>query len=82
MAVHDVGNYRSRPLVPGDVFSIDPMLWVPEEKLYVRMEDVVVVTEDGVENFTDFMPSELDDIEELMKEKGILQMRPPASKIR
>ncbi|MEE9168163.1 MAG: aminopeptidase P N-terminal domain-containing protein [bacterium] len=82
MAVHDVGNYRSRPLVPGDVFSIDPMLWVPEEKLYVRMEDVVVVTEDGVENFTDFVPAELDDIEELMKENGILQMRPPASKIR
>ena len=48
MAVHDVGNYRNRLLEPGMVFSIDPMIWVPEEKLYVRMEDVVVVTTDGV----------------------------------
>ncbi|MCZ6777058.1 MAG: Xaa-Pro aminopeptidase [Ignavibacteria bacterium] len=77
MAVHDVGNYRVRPLRQGDVFSIDPMLWVPEEKLYVRMEDVVVLTEDGVENFTDFLPSELDDIEKLMKEEGVLQFRRP-----
>ncbi|HXV60592.1 MAG TPA: Xaa-Pro peptidase family protein [Vicinamibacteria bacterium] len=78
LAVHDVGSYRSRPLVPGVVFSVDPMLWVHEERLYVRMEDTVVVTEDGVENFTDFMPSELDEIEALMKEEGLVQIRPPA----
>jgi Xaa-Pro aminopeptidase len=82
MAVHDVGNYRVRPLRPGDVFSIDPMLWVPEENLYVRMEDVVVVTEDGVENFTDFLPSELDDIEKLMKEEGVLQFRSPTPSLK
>ena len=29
MSVHDVGEYRGRPLVPGHVFSVDPMLWVP-----------------------------------------------------
>ena len=28
MAVHDVGIYRDRPLQPGMVFSIDPMIWV------------------------------------------------------
>jgi Xaa-Pro aminopeptidase len=76
MAVHDVGVYTRTPIQPGTVFSIDPMIWVQEEKLYVRMEDVVVVTETGVENFTDFIPAELDDIEKIMKEKGILQMRP------
>jgi Xaa-Pro aminopeptidase len=58
------------------VFSVDPMLWVHEERLYVRMEDVVVVTEMGVENFTDFMPNEIEEIEAYMKEEGILQMRP------
>jgi Xaa-Pro aminopeptidase len=77
LAVHDVGDYRKGPLVPGLVFSVDPMLWVHEERLYVRMEDVVVVTETGVENFTDFLPDELEEIEALMKEEGILQMRPP-----
>ena len=40
------------------------------------MEDVVVVTKDGVENFTEFMPAQLDDIEALMREPGIVQLRP------
>jgi Xaa-Pro aminopeptidase len=79
MAVHDVGTYAGAPLKQGTVFSIDPMLWVPEEKLYVRMEDVVVVTESGVENFTDFLPSEPGEIESLMKEEGILQKRPAST---
>jgi Xaa-Pro aminopeptidase len=78
MAVHDVGSYRSGPLKPGQVFSVDPQLRVPEENLYLRYEDTVVVTEAGVENFTDFLPSELDDIEKLMLEEGIVQKLPPA----
>lgn len=77
MAVHDVGQYRALPLSPGLVFSVDPQLRVPEESIYIRYEDTVVVTEDGVENFTDFLPMELDDIEELMKEKGVVQLVPP-----
>ena len=84
MAVHDVGSYRDGPLKPGQVFSIDPQLWVREENLYLRFEDTVVVTETGVENFTDFMPMELDDMEKLVLEKGVVQKVPPipASAIR
>ena len=67
MTVHDVGDYRKAPLLAGQVFSIDPMMWVHEERMYVRMEDVVVVTADGVENFTDFLVAKPDDIEKLMK---------------
>lgn len=77
MAVHDVGNYKATPLTPGEVFAVDPMLWVPEEKLYVRVEDVVVVTETGMENFTDFVPVDPKAIEQLMQEPGILSFRPP-----
>jgi Xaa-Pro aminopeptidase len=77
MAVHDVGTYRPGPLKPGHVFSIDPQLRVPEENLYLRFEDTVVVTETGVENFTDFIPMELDDMEKLVREKGIVQHAPP-----
>lgn len=76
LAVHDDGGYRNRPLEPGVVFSIDPQMWVPEEQLYVRYEDVVVVTAQGVENFTAFLPSALDDIEKLQREKGIVQSYP------
>ena len=77
MAVHDVGAYRGAPLKPGQVFSIDPQLRVPEENLYLRYEDTVVVTESGVENFTDFLPMELADIERLVQEKGVVQKVPP-----
>jgi Xaa-Pro aminopeptidase len=76
MAVHDVGSYRDGPLQPGQVFSIDPQMWVPEENLYLRYEDTVVVTETGVENFTAFLPSELDDMEALVRETGIVQKLP------
>jgi Xaa-Pro aminopeptidase len=75
MAVHDVGGYRAM-LKPGQVFSIDPQLWVPEEKLYFRYEDTVVVTDTGVENFTAFLPTELDALEALAREKGLVQTLP------
>ncbi|MEZ5351346.1 MAG: aminopeptidase P N-terminal domain-containing protein [Bryobacteraceae bacterium] len=82
MAVHDDGPYGNAPLRPGHVFSIDPQLRVPDERLYIRYEDVVVVTETGVENFTDFLVSDLDEIERVMKESaasnsGIVQRFPP-----
>lgn len=69
MTVHDVGDYRRAPLVAGQVFALDPMLWVHEERLYMRIEDVVVVTAEGVENFTSFMPASPDEIEKFMQER-------------
>ena len=78
MAVHDDGSYASGVLKPGHVFSIDPQLRVPEETLYYRYEDVIVITEKGYENFTDFLPSELDEIEKLVGRDGIIQKVPPA----
>jgi Xaa-Pro aminopeptidase len=80
MTVHDVGTYKRGVLQPGHVFSVDPQMWVPEEQLYLRYEDTVVVTETGVENFTDFLPSELNDLEALVRERGIVQAFPPDSR--
>ena len=76
MSVHDVGRHKGKPLEVGMVFSIDPMIWVHEEKQYIRMEDVVVVTEDGVENLSANLPIEMDDLEALWREEGIVQKRP------
>jgi Xaa-Pro aminopeptidase len=70
LTVHDDGDYQPGPLKPGHVFSIDPQLRVPEENLYIRYEDTVVVTGSGYENFTGFLPAELDDLEKLVREGG------------
>ena len=67
MAVHDVGSYFSVPMQVGLVISIDPMLWVPEEKLYIRVEDTIVITETGSEVLTAHVPFEIDELEALMK---------------
>jgi Xaa-Pro aminopeptidase len=56
------------------------MMWVRDERLYIRVEDVVAVTEDGVENFTWFVPTQIDDVEVLMREEGALQKVPPVSR--
>lgn len=77
MAVHDVGRVHNVPLRPGMVFTIDPMVWIPEEKLYIRIEDIVVVTKDGAENLSAFVPSSIEDVERTIKEKGLIQFREP-----
>jgi Xaa-Pro aminopeptidase len=74
MAVHDVGSYRERPLPEGLVFSVDPMLWVPERNLYIRCEDTVALTADGLENFTGMVPLDPGEIEATMAEPGLLQL--------
>lgn len=76
MAVHDVGVVHHRPLEPGMVFTIDPMIWIPEERLYIRIEDIVVITEDGAENLSAFVPSSIPEIEALIAEEGLTEFRP------
>lgn len=66
MAVHDVGSYYGRPLEVGTVFALDPQMWIPEEKLYIRVEDTVVITESGLLNLTSAAPLELDNVERVM----------------
>lgn len=66
MAVHDVGHYRGRELRPGVVLTVDPQLIIPEERKYLRVEDTVVITEDGVENLTSEAPYDLDEMEAVM----------------
>ncbi len=79
LAVHDDGPYNRDVLKVGHVFSIDPQLWVPEENLYIRYEDVIVITANSYENFTDFLPTELNELEKLVGQGGIALKFQPAS---
>jgi Xaa-Pro aminopeptidase len=71
MATHDVGDH-SKMLMPGMVFTIEPALRVPEENIYIRLEDLIVITETGAEVVSDFVPMDIKGIEKLMREKGML----------
>ncbi|GMR21700.1 MAG: aminopeptidase P N-terminal domain-containing protein [Acidobacteriota bacterium] len=75
MAVHDVGVHDGN-LVPGMVFTIEPQFRIPEEQIYIRLEDVILITDDGAENLSAFVPMDMDGIEALMKEEGLSQLYP------
>ncbi|KPQ20320.1 Xaa-Pro aminopeptidase [Halomonas sp. HL-93] len=77
--VHDVGTYRlnadtPRPLEPGMVLTVEPGLYIPDETdipvayrgIGIRIEDNVVVTNQGHEVLTDQVPKRVADIEALM----------------
>jgi Xaa-Pro aminopeptidase len=81
MAVHDVGAYRDAPLAPGLVFALDPQLWVPEEKMYIRVEDTVAVLAHGVENLTAGATHDLDQVERLIGSHGLLEALLPAPEL-
>lgn len=67
MAVHDVGVYGDNGLRQGMVFAIEPGLYNPETGIGVRIEDTVLVTEDGCEVLSKDVPKEIDEIEKLMR---------------
>lgn len=72
MATHDVGPHTG-PLKPGMVFTIEPALTVPEEKIYIRLEDVVFIGEKSAEIVSTEAPWDIDAIEKAMKEEGMLE---------
>jgi len=75
MSTHDVGGEVDE-LRPGMVFTIEPALKVPEEKIYVRLEDMILVTESRAEVLSDFVPRQMEAIEKVMREPGLLQRYP------
>ena len=70
MAVHDVGG-SPRVLKPGMVFANEPYATFPAEDLGVRVEDTILITEDGCENLTAGIPRTVEEIEALMSDKKV-----------
>ena len=69
MEVHDITDLPAPgALKPGMVFTIEPALTIPEDRVYIRLEDPVVITQTGYENLSSFAPVDPDQVERLMAE--------------
>jgi len=68
--VHDVGDYDT-PLAPGMVLTVEPGAYIAETEIGVRIEDDVLVTATGGELLSSGVPRTVDEIEALMREKGL-----------
>jgi len=66
--VHDPSDYE-QPLEPGMVVTIEPGIYIPEERIGVRIEDIIVITQDGYELLTRRLPRTIEEIEGLMSQK-------------
>jgi Xaa-Pro aminopeptidase len=71
MNVHDVGSYKTS-LEPGMVLTVEPGIYLAHEDIGVRIEDDVLVTEDGHEVLSAAAPKTVEAIESLMAESGRL----------
>ena len=49
------------------MFTLEPGLYFDDEEIGIRIEDTLVVTEDGCEILSDCIPKEIADIEAVMK---------------
>lgn len=55
---HDAGDY-DEPLKPGTVITVEPGIYVRDEAIGVRIEDDVLITEDGCEVLSKKLPRDL-----------------------
>ena len=65
LAVHDPGDPKA-PLKAGMVITIEPGVYIPEENIGVRIEDMVLVTSDGGRVLSSSLPKEAGEIEQIM----------------
>ncbi len=67
--VHDPLD-TTKPLGPGSVFTIEPGIYIPEEKIGVRIEDTFYVDQNGkLQDFIADLPHTAEDIEALMQQR-------------
>lgn len=65
--VHDLGR-PDQPLEPGCVITVEPGLYLPEEGLGIRIEDNIVITDEGCDVLSASIPKEIEEIESLMNQ--------------
>jgi Xaa-Pro aminopeptidase len=72
---HGIGHYIgldttdpnvSDVLSPGAVITVEPGIYIPEERIGIRIEDVVLVTETGHRVLSSALPKDPNEIEKLI----------------
>lgn len=63
--VHDVNNVYV-PMQAGYVYTCEPGIYIPEEKLGIRLENDILITENGIIDLMGNIPLEAEEIESLM----------------
>ncbi|MDG1213763.1 MAG: Xaa-Pro aminopeptidase [Flavobacteriaceae bacterium] len=67
---HDYGALKT-PMKAGMVFTVEPGIYIPEEGMGIRLEDNVVIQEQGEPlNLMAHIPIEIEEIEALMNGEG------------
>ena len=66
--VHDVGP-RYAPMQVGNLFTCEPGIYIPKEGIGIRIENNILITEDGILDLMADIPVEADEIEEIMNSK-------------
>jgi Xaa-Pro aminopeptidase len=69
--VHDLGDLRA--LEAGDVVTIEPGIYIPEEGIGVRIEDVILITENGNRLMSAALPREIADVERAMAKDAVVR---------
>lgn len=64
---HDVGEDPENLLQKDMMFTLEPGLYFPEEGIGIRIEDTLLVTEDGCEVLTADIPKTVEEIEVFMQ---------------
>ena len=64
--VHDLGT-RTSPIQAGMVFTVEPGIYIKEEKMGVRIENNLWITKTGNQDLFKNIPIKADEIEALMK---------------
>jgi Xaa-Pro aminopeptidase len=64
--VHDLGT-RTAPIKPGMVFTVEPGIYIEEEKIGIRIENNFWITRNGNKDLMNNIPIEAEEIEAMMK---------------
>ena len=65
--VHDPGD-SCKPLMVGQVVTVEPGIYIPEENLGVRIEDDILITDSGYEMLSGKLPRTAEEVEKIMTE--------------